>query len=298
MRRVRNILFALATAGLIMACGLGSAPSASGGTVATAVASTLQALTPAASTSTPTANDNTLAGVPVQYKNVSFTIPTVLAIDAAPMTIAATTEQDGGPWGIAPEHIEFRLDGYNAPANSFNVERIDVYPAEEYSNRYAGANVSLQRLKGALKNPAASLNNDTLPQVPYFNAASMFSAQIKRIHFANGDGIRVVTAYAQSYAAISNDGTFYHFEGLTSDGKYYLIAVLPVQAPILQKSNDPNSQAPAGGVPFPGYGSTDPATYSDYYNAVTEKLNSVAADQFTPSLEALDALMQSFKVSP
>ncbi len=301
MHKPRTILFVIASAVFIMACSLGSAPAASGDNVATAVASTMQALTAAAptSTSTPTANDTTLAGVPVNYKNVSFTIPTGLASDAAPLTVAAATEQNGGPWGVGPEHIEFRLDNYYVAVKPFSACQIDIYPADEYSNQYAGANVSIQRLKGLLSNPSASLTNETLPQVPYFNAASMFAAQVKRLHFGNGDGVRMVTQYAQGFVPIANDGTFYHFEGLSSDGKYYIIAVLPIQAPFLQNSSDPNSAAPVGGIPFPDLNSMGtPSVYNNYIAAVAAKLDANPADQFSPSLEKLDALMQSFKVAP
>ncbi len=301
MHKARNILFVLAMTALITACGVapvGGTPPASGDDVATIVAATIRALTPT-STSTPTANDGTLAGVPVNYKNVSFAIPTGLATDAFPQTIGATTEQNGGPWGVAPEHIEFRLDNYYVAVKPFSVCQIDVYPAEEYSNQHVAANVSIQRLKAVLGNPSASLTNETLPHVPFFNASSMFSAQVQRIHFASGDGVRTVTQYAQGLVPIANDGTFYHFEGLTSDGKYYIVAVLPVQAPFLQNTHDPNAGAPSGGVPFPSLDSLGtPSAYQDYVAAVSNKLNSFPADQFSPPLEKLDALIESLKVSP
>ena len=301
MHKARTLLFTLLIALLVMACGLGGAPAASGDSVATIVASTIQAMTPAASTSTstPTANDNTLAGVPVNYKNVSFSIPTGLATDAAPATVPLTTEQTGGPWDVAPEHTEFRLDNYYVAVKPFGVCQIDVYPADDYSSQYPGANISIQRLKGILGNPSATMTNETLPQVPYFNAASMFVAQVKRLHFANGDGIRMVTQYAQGFGPVSNDQTFYHFEGLTSDGKYYIVAVLPVQAPFLQNGSNPNAGAPSGGVPFPGMDNIGtPEVYGNYVAAVAAKLDATPADQFSPSLEKLDALVQSLKVSP
>ncbi len=310
MHRVQNLLFMLGMAVLLMACSLAGTPPASndGDSVATAIASTMQALTsaaPAATSAAPTtapteaAQPTASQGIPVNYKNVSFVIPAGLASDALPQTIAAMTEQTSGPWDVAPEHIRFSLRNYYVAVKPFSVCQIDIYPADEYANQHTVANVSLQRLKGALGNPSASLTNETLPQVPYFNAASMFAAQVKRIHFANGDGVRMVTQYAQGLVPIANDGTFYHFEGLTADGKYYIVAVLPVQAPFLQNTHDANAAAPSGGVPFPGAESLGtPSVYENYVATVSAKLDSFPEDQFSPSLATLDALMQSFKVAP
>ena len=295
MHNARKIFFVFALASLILACDLSGTPAPSGGGVATVVAATIQALTPAASVPAPTAS---VTGIPVTYKNVSFVLPTGLAADAAPQTVPLATDQTGGPWDAAPEHIDFRLDSYNVPANSFSLVQIDVYPAQAYADQNGGANISLQRLKGVLGNPSSALTNNTLPQVPYFNAASMFAAQVQRIHFANGDGVRMLTQYGQAVGPAANNNIFYHFQGLTSDGKYYIVAVLPVNAPILQNGNDPSAALPAGGVPFPGYNMTDPKVFDDYFAAVSSKLDAMPPDQFTPSLASLDALVQSFKVGP
>ncbi|HTP01435.1 MAG TPA: hypothetical protein VMJ64_08685 [Anaerolineales bacterium] len=300
MHRVRNLVIALAAVGVTLACGFGSAPLAQGNGVATIVASTMRVLTPASPAATAVATTAAFQGIPVKYKNVSFTIPTGLASDAAPQTVPATAQESGGPWWEpAPEHIEFTLDGYSVLSNAFQEIRIDVFPADAYANVNTGANISLQRLKAALGNASAPLTNKTLPQVPDFNAASMIAAQIKRLSFQNGEGVRSVTQYGQAANPIANDGTFYHFQGLTSDGKFYIIAVLPVQAPVLQNGQKPGSTLPAGGVPYPANNQIpDTTVFEAYYNAVTDKLNALPNDRFTPSLANLDALVQSIRVEP
>ena len=291
-------MFVVATTGLILACGLGGAPSDVNSNVATIVASTIQAFTPPAPAATQAAQATAEPGIPVNYKNVHFVIPIGLATDAAPELVPVATEDNGGPWDAAPEHIRFRLDNYSAPADSFSVNRIDVYPADAYASANRGANISLQRLKGVLGNPSTAPTNRTLPQVPYFNAASMFVAQVHRIHFTNGDGVRTITQYGQAVGPVFNGGIFYHFQGVTSDGKYYIVAVLPVQLPYLQSGSEPNAHVPPSGIPFPGYGITDINKYEQYFNAVSEKLDGTDSSVFQPSLNSLDALVQSFQVSP
>ncbi len=301
MNTFRKFIFVIAVAGLILACSVTSAAPTQIGSISTVVAATLQALTPAvpeATQSVPlqTAQPN---GIPVTFQNVSFVIPNGLASGASSQAVPNNpTDQTGGPWAVAPAHIEFTLNGYNLPPGYFSQILIDVYPAQEYASMYDGAKISLQRLQAVLAKPSAPLTNDNLPQVPYFNAASMFAAQVNRISFKNGSGVRMITQYGQAVGPITNNGTFYHFEGLTSDGKYYVVAVLPIEASFLANGNDPNATAPAGGIQFPGYDYTDPSFYENYFQAVSSKMDGTAPEAFLPSLTALDSLIQSLQVSP
>jgi hypothetical protein len=133
---------------------------------------------------------------------------------------------------------------------------------------------------------------ETLPNVPFFNAGHLIAADIQRLNFQNGGGMRELTQYDQYPAPINNHELFYHYEGLTNDGKYYVIAILPLTAPILAEDEKPESSVPNGGVALPpNTGPTDV-----YYFSVTEKLNSLAPGSFTPPLNTLDALIQSILV--
>ncbi len=302
MNNLGKILFAVAVTAVILACGLGGTPALPADNVATAVASTMRALTPAVPAATetspsPQAQATAVQGIPVSYKNVSFTLPIGLASDAAPVSVPQAGEDTGGPWGTAPEHIEFRLNNYAVAGTAFSAREIDVYPAGDYANVNAGANIAIQRLQSLLASPATPITTKNMPHVPSFNAAAMLAAQAQRVHFRNGDGVRVVTQYGQAVNPIANDSTFYQFIGLTSDGKYLIIAVLPVQASVLPTGQDPSSPLPAGGVPFPGF-STDASAFNTYFQAVTDKLNGTDSGAFTPSLATLDALVQSLSVQP
>jgi hypothetical protein len=238
-------------------------------------------------------------GVQVSYANVSFVIPPGVATGASSQTIEAADEQGGGPWWeAAPQHTEFALVGYGLPQGFFSTVLIDIYPAEEFARANSVADLNLKRLKAVLSNPTAPRTNDNLPQVPFFNAAPMFAAQVEVVQFKDGSGARMITQYGQAPGPAANNGTFYHFEGLTQDGKYLVIAVLPIQAPFLENGNDPSAPTPAGAIPFPGYNYTDPAYYRNYYKAVTDKLDATPADTFRPALSALDALIQSLVIAP
>ncbi len=111
--------------------------------------------------------------------------------------------------------------------------------------------------------------------------------------FQIGVGVRELTQYAQYSAPINNRELFYHFEGLSSDNKYYIIATLPITAPLLAEDEKPEAPIPPNGVPFPADGMPN----QSYYDSITEKLNSLPPDSYAPSLNTLDALIESILVT-
>jgi hypothetical protein len=257
--------------------------------VGTIVATTMQALTAAPSQSVPTPIPNQTGGIPVSYENVSFVIPSGMAGSANTETMISVDTNSGAPWEIAPTHLRFTLTGYPLQGKFFEPQ-IYVYPANEYAQVNSGASEQIERLKKALS--GSPLLKETLPNVPFFNAEHIIAASIQLIKFQSGSGVRELTQYDQYPAPINNHELFYHFEGLTTDGKYYIIAILPVTAPVLAEDEKPESSVPAGGIPIPP--NTGPTNV--YYFSVTEKLNSLAPDSFTPPLNSLDALIQSILV--
>ena len=264
--------------------------------VGTVVAATLQAFTasPTESASTQavetpaaTQTDGPQTGaVPISAEGISFVIPGGLASGANAEKMTAVEANSGAPWDIAPTHLRITLTEYKLPGK-FHEPRIFVYPAEEYAAVNPNAAEQIERVKRILS--GATPMQETLPLVPSFNAAQLFAAQIKVIPFQNGSGVRSLTQYAQYAAPINNHELFYHFQGLSSDGKYYMIAILPINAPILAEDEKPEATVPEGGVPIPA----DIGPNAVYYFSVTEGLNSLPPEAFTPPLSELDAMIQS-----
>ena len=149
----------------------------------------------------------------------------------------------------------------------------------------------IQRLKTILAGGAVS--KDTLPTINSFNAAQLFAAHIQVIAFNSGRGVRFLTQYDQYPAPVNNHELFYQFQGLTNDGKYYIVAILPVSSSILAEDEKPESPVPPGGVPIPSTG-----TDASYYDAVTKALDGMYPDSFNPSLFQLDTLISSITVTP
>ena len=250
--------------------------------------------TPVAQTETPsvTVTSTPDTGGVVTLNNVSFTLPLGVANDAQSEMVSAVTDVDNAPgWDVAPAHLKFTLTGYQAQ-DKFHEPQIFVFPADEYAQQNSAAADQIQRVKNLLA--GAALSKEGMPVVPFFNAEQQITSQMQLVDFQNGRGVRMLTQYAQYPAPINNHDLFYHFQGLTNDGRYYVIAVLPVTSSILAEDEKPESTVPAGGVAIPPETGPNP----DYYDAVTKALDAMYPDSFNPSLFQLDALIQSITITP
>jgi len=238
----------------------------------------------------PTSTINTGDGVTLN--NVSFMLPLGVANDTQTEMVSAVTDPDNAPWWqIAPDHLKFTLTGYQLQDKFFEPQ-ILAYPTDEYAQLNSIAAEQIQRLKTILA--GSPLSADAMPHVPIFNAAPHFASHMQVISFQSGRGVRMLTQYDQYPAPINNHELFYHFQGLTQDGKYYILAVLPVTSSILAEDDKPDAAIPAEGVAIPTETGPNPA----YYDAVTKALDSMYEDSFNPSLFQLDALIQSITVTP
>lgn len=256
-------------------------------------------LSPAVSPSTSMPTTSSQGGL-VSYKNVSFTLAKELATNTLVGTVPAlTAEQNWSPWDIAPEHVKILLDNY-AQSDSFHAAEILVYPAQEYAAVSAtSVSENIRRLQ-AISSNSAPLTAENMPSIPFFNAGQVIAAQIKTISFKNGSGVRLVTQYDSGITPITNKGLFYHFQGLTSDGKYYVIAILPTSINFLPPDDTKYTIDTPTVTDFPGYYKPNASggDFTAYYKAVTDKLEATPAESFSPSLISLDALMESLQVSP
>ncbi len=237
----------------------------------------------------PTAMSATAAapkGAAVSANGVDFVIPVSLGSGASATIVPEVVGSPDGPgWDAVPVYYKFTLQG-----GSFAQEAtISVYPAKEYAKINEGAARSIEKLRVLIVTPSAPLIKEALPTLAV-NAALDMASNMKRIAFQGGTGVRLLAHYAQAPMPLGNQAMAYHFHGLTTDEKYYIIAMLPVTVPSLQD------------VPFPDLNSGDNTAVGialkNYWDKITERLTAAEKDNtLTPSIVQLDALMQSLKVN-
>jgi hypothetical protein len=219
-----------------------------------------------------------------EFNGISFFYDKSIANNSQGKVVPADIQSGNEFWSY-PEHIAFDFQGYVLP-QTFHDPVIAVYPVDAYQAINPSAIDIIAGLKNLLatKPPTAT----ALPFLPVFNAGQMIQAKIDYFDFKNGSGVRYLTEFSQSYAVINNFELIYTYQGLTSDEKYYVSAILPISHPSL----------PPNGDEIPG-GDYDDfiAHYEQYITDTTNALNGQPPESFTPSIIKLDQMLKSLNVT-
>jgi hypothetical protein len=128
-----------------------------------------------------------------------------------------------------------------------------------------------------------------LPFLPWINMKQTFCAQPQILEFQNGKGVRYISNYSQGPNPVVDREVFYTFQGLTDDGTFYVSAFFPVQTGVF----------PAEPPPCARCGEPDYDPFVEWTTTLTEQLvvlNDQPADDFEPSLDVLDDLIQSIHI--
>ena len=230
------------------------------------------------------------------YGHLTLEIPPSVASGANGSDMPAVTSEDGPYWEKTPGHLQVSLNDYYILQGKLHKAQIYVYPATDYAVLSPAAFESMHRLRNIMS-AVVPVTADQLPAVPFFNAAQLFASNIQTISFQSGSGIRFLTEYGQYPAPVNNHELFYHFQGFSDVGDYYIVAIFPITAPGLSDSSDPASAPAIGGVAYPNMGDAN-ADWEGYYGAATNLLDATPADAFAPSINQLDALIQSMWITP
>lgn len=217
------------------------------------------------------------------FAGVTFTYDPALAAAVEPERVAAQAGADLPPWELAPEHQRLTFLGYPL-ADTFHQPQIFIYPVQEYLEVDPGIGDRLATLQQMLLVRTTEGLPEPLPFFPSWNAGQVLAVQVKYLDFKNGSGVRYLTQYGQGIYPVSSQTLFYTFQGLSSDGRWLVSAVLPVASPVLP---DPESVL------------QDPS-FEDNYAAYLEEVKGLLGEQpdssFQPDLAALDAIFQSLEV--
>jgi hypothetical protein len=197
-------------------------------------------------------------------------------------TVAAQPASADGPWWEVADHYRrLTLQGYPI-ANHQSEPQIFIYPAGDLASANENAGKIAADLQALLQTQQAG---DQLPFLPLSSARQALDVQVQYLDFKSGKGVRFLTQFNTGMSLINNHGLIYSFQGLTSDGKYYIAAVLPVTNPELPADSGVSEQQTKALNDFP-----------DYISKMVTLLNQQPADSFTPDLNKLDALVESLRI--
>ncbi len=188
-------------------------------------------------------------------------------------------------------HTEFMLYRELPAPFNFNdaVATIYVYPVEkmagmpDHAERLAALQALLETRSDLEPYMAAVETERTLPFLPIFPAGQVLRARARTVETPAVSGISFITAYAQAREPFLADQFLYTFQGLSADGRYYVSVLLPLDTALFPAEPDPN------------FGPLElEADVAGYMQASVAALNAAAPGDFTPALDSLDALVDSF----
>ncbi len=224
----------------------------------------------------------------VSYEGISFSFDNRIAAAISPAIIPGQNlGEDYMPGDTYPTYYEFSFSGF-AIGNHFHTPVINVYPVDEYRSISTMASNIIDDLQAALANHPAGGTSGALPFLPIWNATQIFSTNVTYFDFQNGSGVRYLTMYGQAIYPVDNQNLFYTYQGITTDGQYYISAVIPVTNPILP---DDGSATVDDWMAFD-------QNWESYIEGMLQTLNGQSAENFTPNLALLDEMMASFSIEP
>jgi hypothetical protein len=193
---------------------------------------------------------------------------------------------DGTPFETYPQYTKVTLMGYPLTGKMMQPV-IAVFPVERYAELLPDViEPDVSALQALI---AGTASGDKQPPIlPVQNAQQLFLAQYEVFQLQNGSGVGYITQYAQAYVPINNHDLFFSFQGLTSDGKFWISVILPINHPSLwETEGDPSN--------------TIYATINDnpdkYYMQLAAEVNAKAPKSFVPMLSLLTDLVQSIVIT-
>jgi len=221
----------------------------------------------------------------INSNGVYFEYPAWLASGVtASMYDAPPANQDDPFFAIEPDHRIFEFTGYSL-ADYFLTPEILVYPLNEFRQINPAAAQQIARLEEILQMQGLGATRpESMPFIPIFNAGQAFYSKFDFINTDYVRGIRYLTQYQQDVYPIKNGNMFYTYQGITTDGKYYVAAIFPESHQILNQ-NDQFEYT---------------SEFADNFEAIMaqtgDQLQAQPDPSFMPGLDALDAIIRSLRV--
>ena len=220
------------------------------------------------------------------YEGICFSFDSSIAASATGAIIPAEDYGDGAfPGANHPAYFEFTFTNY-ALASHFHTPAIRVYPIADYIVMDDAVAPNLAVMYTVLGTQPAAGISQHLPFMPFWNAAQVFTAKSAYFDFQSGSGLRYLTMYGQALYPIDNTNLFYTYQGVTSDGQYYVSAILPVTNPGL----------PADGSSTIDDWETFVNLWDSYISQAVMFLEEWTPNSYNPQLALLDAMMQSLSI--
>lgn len=236
-----------------------------------------------------------------RFKGVSFDYNPQIFGEAVPEEVVEQILQNETDKAdeIYPRHVRFNFKKLNQKTDY----TIEVFPIEGFHRVWKGAGkgnaAAFEKKLSAVRRAVKNKNYRENGGIPYLlstDAIELFVARAKNLSFRNGDGVFFLTQFVYGPGnLVNNDDLILMYQGISGDGKYYVLADFPVAVSFL-----PNQDA----TEFEDY--KVPRTdeefragekqYERYVAKVTARLENLSPDEFQPGLRYFEELISTLKI--
>jgi hypothetical protein len=229
-------------------------------------------------------------GLPPYTDNITLQYPLSVFEDAVARVTPASTDADV-PGGLQPETIEIAFQRYTGERWEDTGAYLYIYPVVSFPTEDQPVTAALNEARSlfALDDTAfeESVEANGIPVVNVLTSSPLFQAQVERLTFQNGQGVRFLTVFAQDVAPIARHQLVYNFQGITDDGNYYVTAQIPVGTDVL-----PDEPESLSGAEYDQFAQG----FEQYLSDITAALDGLSASNFEPDLSALDSMIETLNI--
>jgi hypothetical protein len=196
----------------------------------------------------------------------------------------------GSGWPPLPfSHIQFDFENYPATSKDpTQTPKISVYDRSDFDDKA----LALEKL---LEDKSLPRLGDWVPPTSFYTG-QVLQSRVEYLTFDSGEGVRFIAQYSELYPVV-NSMLIYNFNGLTSDGKYYISAVFPVSVPFAPDTVEEITTIPTLETPNSVEDVRALFKAIEEHNAEIEgKMDMLEDSDFTPNLDLLDSIIQSIVI--
>ncbi len=224
------------------------------------------------------------------FNGVSFEFGSEIAQGVLALQDAGTpTDAPDQPGGPIPPNTQFTFSGtVTAPgAYTIGIDTLNVFPVAGFAQYPADSQVNreLASLQTLLADQPDLAGVTSLPYLPLATGGFAFISRAEYLSTDTITGVRYLTSIRQDVGPTLDGQVQYVFQGITHDGQYVVSMRYFVLTGVLPTEQDPN-------LNYDEFA----ANYETYIADIATQLDGLDAAAFTPSLTALDAVVQSVTV--
>lgn len=208
--------------------------------------------------------------------------------------------RDDKPDGVAPEcrcfTFELGAEHHNAVLKVYALDQFPLVYAKN-EGAVAGINKDIDGLRRVIDDEKYRSDGE-IPHLPFVDASQDFQSKVRRFRFKNGNGVLFVMHWATELNLISNRNLIYRYEGITTDGEFYVTAEIPIKVPFLP------AEPPDEFEGFRVWGDNgytadalDDKKMRNYRLGISKRLETIPSEKFRPNLKYFEDLISSLSIA-